>query len=103
MISVKWDANELVLTVASLYLLLSGKCGSWVTNVGTENLISDYQDTDTGRSWESQIYTTFIIEAIGDSGETFIKLLFDLCGVNNTLIYLCLVESVFDVGLNFLS
>ena len=103
-VSIQRNSHHLILCLSiwSSYFLSPGQGGSWVSNIGAEDFVSNDQYTHAGRSWESKVDARVFVKAVSYFMERFIKLFFNLSWINNSLIYLSLIECIFDWGLHFL-
>ena len=91
----------------SLHLVLSGSVGaghflsscqgrSRITDIGTENFVTDDENTYASWTREPKVDARILVQPLCDPEEWLVKLLLDLSGINNSLINFSLIESVLN-------
>ena len=82
---------------------LTHKYGSRISHICAEDFCTNDKYRDTCGTTESEVDFRITVECILHHDETFVQLLFHLCGIHDTLSYLSLVKSCLYALFNILA
>ena len=102
-IAIKWISRENFIPCNWLSGGFSCQYRSWITHIRTKNLVSHYQNRDTGGSTEVYIDSRVIIESTVRYFKGLSKGIFNLIRVDNSLLMLGLIEYPLDLPLDIWS